>query len=73
MLIDVDFFHGKNNAYILDIFAKNNQCMYHGPIICKNCKEYSDCDMAAGREIHEFHFMCGFIHGMEFEKSEGNK
>jgi len=63
----------KDNEYVRNIFAKNNPCMYHGEILCKNCKTYLDCDMAAGRELHEFYFMSGFIHGIEFIKNEENK
>jgi len=47
-----------------DLFAQRYPCMYHGKIICKDCEIYEDCDLAAGRELHEHYFIDGFDQGV---------
>ena len=43
-----------------DTFIKNYPCMYEGKIACRECLR-DECDMAAGRKLHQEYFMAGWL------------
>lgn len=46
-----------------DAFVNFSPCIYEGAILCKECSKENDCDMKAGRELHEMYFFKGYFEG----------
>ncbi len=41
-------------------FSVDSPCMYEGAILCRDCPR-DECDMAAGRELHQQYFVAGWL------------
>jgi hypothetical protein len=41
-------------------FSKESPCMYEGKVLCRDCPR-DECDMAAGRELHQEYFVKGWV------------
>jgi len=43
-----------------EAFIREFPCMYEGEVLCNDCPRV-DCDMKAGRELHEKYFAAGWV------------
>jgi hypothetical protein len=42
------------------VFSRDHPCMYEGKILCRECPR-EECDMEAGRMLHQNYFVDGWL------------